>query len=327
MSFQKLEPTSFEKFTKRPIIEGADITNNKENVYNKMGNEAVLQQNYNECSIQNDISCNEFQTGFDEKRGIKNTLEEQRNAAKIEYEGCDVKLKTCKLLYSDLNNKTTEFKSTFDAINTLHERIRKCGGKKIECQNIDGQFNSRKQKCKDDYDKECPSDLSSKLNEQQSLYANIKSTVLNLEDSYEAEECKSIKSCDNELQASNLASSNYNIGLSDFTDIQTKTTICKDPYRNKCSPILNDLEKSREDINSDIVYMQDMVEGMTIQNNIDNNTGLNTLLDSNNVKLANFNILQSPNKDSLIMIDNEVCKNIVLTTISSVMLYYLFFEI
>tara|TARA_B110000091_G_scaffold214594_1_gene269568 strand:+ start:10001 stop:10999 length:999 start_codon:yes stop_codon:yes gene_type:complete len=186
---------------------------------------------------------------------------------------------------------------------------------------------SRKQKCMDDYDKDCPSNLSNQLNEKQSLYANLKSTMINIESAYQQEECVKIKSCDNELQASTLAVSNYDTGASELSNAQSKLNICNDPYRNKCSSILNDLESSRENINNDIVYMQDKVEGMTIQNNIDNNTELNTLLNDNNLNLNRFKILQKPNADHTALFDNEVCKNIVLTTIGSVMLYYLFFEI
>jgi len=179
----------------------------------------------------------------------------------------------------------------------------------------------------DDYDKDCPSNLSNQLNEKQSLYANLKSTMINIESAYQQEECVKIKSCDNELQASTLAVSNYDTGASELSNAQSKLNICNDPYRNKCSSILNDLESSRENINNDIVYMQDKVEGMTIQNNIDNNTELNTLLNDNNLNLNRFKILQKPNADHTALFDNEVCKNIVLTTIGSVMLYYLFFEI
>jgi len=186
---------------------------------------------------------------------------------------------------------------------------------------------SRKKKCMDDYDKGCPSDLSNQLNQKQSLYANLKSSIINLESAYQQEECKEIKSCDNELQASTLAVSNYNTGEAELTNAQSKVKICNDPYRNKCSPILKDLEKSREDINNDIVYMQDKLEGMTIQNNIDDNVDLKNLLADNNLKLNQFKILQNPNTDTTDMFDSEVCKNIVLTTIGSVMLYYLFFEI
>jgi len=141
MSFQKIEPGIFQNFIKRSIIEGADITNEKEEVYIKLGNEVELQQNYIECSTQNDISCNEIKIIADKKQKTKNMLEEHRNAAKLEYISCDTALKSCKLLYNDLTNKTKEFTDTYTSINNLNEQISNCGGKKKECENIDVQLN------------------------------------------------------------------------------------------------------------------------------------------------------------------------------------------
>ena len=140
MSFQKIEPGIFQNFAKIPIIEGADITNEKEEVYIKLGDQVDTQQKYNDCSTQNDSLCNELKMIADEKQKTKNMLEELRNSAQLEYLDCDAKVKSCKLLYNDLTNKTKEFTDTYTIINNLNKQITTCGGKKKECESIDNQI-------------------------------------------------------------------------------------------------------------------------------------------------------------------------------------------
>lgn len=191
------------------------------------------------------------------------------------------------------------------------------------------------------------------LANNQSLYVNLRSTLTNLKQTYDLDNCSITATCDKELKYSELSSNNYNTGENILAVTTEKDEICNDPYRNKCATLLKDLEKSQMEIKDDLAVLKSTVEEFTnyesdsdeeeiIENfafsmklqesleNLNEHTDINN--DIENMQKINDKlreIVYNSNKkdnDVIMNLDKEVCTNILLTTAGSVMLYYLLFE-
>jgi hypothetical protein len=211
--------------------------------------------------------------------------------------------------------------------------------------------------CRENYNSgQCSriNDMNTELANKNSLYANLKSTLTNLQETYDLDNCSVTDTCKKELKYSEISSNNYNTGENILAATTEKDEICNDPYRNKCATILKDLEKSqieiRDDIsvlkstveeftnyNSDIVDKEEILENFTfsmkLQESLDNlkeHIDLNNEIENTqkiNEELRENLYKSNKNGNDVIMkLDKEVCTNILLTTAGSVMLYYLFFE-
>lgn len=211
--------------------------------------------------------------------------------------------------------------------------------------------------CRENYNSgQCSriNDMNTELATKNSLYANLKSTLTNLQETYDLDNCSVTDTCKKELKYSEISSNNYNTGENILAATTEKDEICNDPYRNKCATILKDLEKSqieiRDDIsvlkstveeftnyNSDIVDKEEILENFTfsmkLQESLDNlkeHIDLNNEIENTqkiNEELRENLYKSNKNGNDVIMkLDKEVCTNILLTTAGSVMLYYLFFE-
>jgi hypothetical protein len=210
--------------------------------------------------------------------------------------------------------------------------------------------------CRENYNSgQCSriNDMNTDLATKNSLYANLKSTLINLKDTYDLDNCSITATCDKKLKYSELSSNNYNTGENILAVTTEKDDICNDPYRNKCATLLKDLEKSQLEIKDDLAVLKSTVEeftnynsdidheeiienftfSMKLQESLDNfneHTDINNDIENTqkiNDKLREI-VYNSNKKDNdvIMSLDKEVCTNILLTTAGSVMLYYLLFE-
>ena len=210
--------------------------------------------------------------------------------------------------------------------------------------------------CRENYNSgQCSqiNDMNVDLANKNSLYVNLKSTVTNLKDTYDLDNCSITATCDKELKYSELSSNNYNTGENILTVTTEKDEICNDPYRNKCATLLKDLENSQLEMKDDLAVLKSTVEeftnynsdidheeiienftfSMKLQESLDNfneHTDINNDIENTqkvNDKLREI-VYNSNKKDNdvIMSLDKEVCTNILLTTAGSVMLYYLLFE-
>ena len=88
-----------------------------------------------------------------------------------------------------------------------------------------------------------------------------------------------------------------------------------------------DIQKSQGKIGDNITYMKATIESMVnISDNIALNNELDNTLQTNDDIRKDLRLREIPMGDSNLLVDKEMCKNILLTSAGSVMLYYLFFE-
>ena len=181
--------------------------------------------------------------------------------------------------------------------------------------------------CRQKYSKTCNDNESNMLIDFKEQRSNNNSIIRGLEESYSIEKCNTTKHCKDELKSSNLAETNYISAYSDFKQTNFKYDDCNDAYRNNCRDLLMDIQKSQKNVGDNITYMKATIENMgNISDNIALNNELhNTLLTNDDIR-KNLKLREIPMGDSNLLVDREMCKNILLTSAGSVMLYYLFFE-
>lgn len=190
------------------------------------------------------------------------------------------------------------------------------------------KLENEKNQCFRELEEQCSQEKDDFLINKKRLQTNIHQNIENLNSAYQLEDCNTITSCDNLLKDANLAASEFKLHDTEYKIIQNDLETCKDPYKNQCKDIFIDLEKNTEKINDDIVYMKHKLENMAnLAGNVQKNNELSNLQTKNTTMKANFKLYEDPNVDNCKTYESEVCKNIVLTTITSVLLYYFFFEI
>ena len=185
--------------------------------------------------------------------------------------------------------------------------------------------------CEKEYSNDCKIDVITRdLNNNQILYANLKTTLSNLTSAYNLEKCDITETCDVPENKNKLAVSQYEISNKILNYKKDKYNKCIDPYRNDCAHILKDLEKSKEHIEKDMTILKNMETFGNINDNKELNTMLLDMRYDNNLlekELREYKQQINIHTDNYLQYDEEVCKNILLTTAGSVMLYYLFFEL
>lgn len=184
--------------------------------------------------------------------------------------------------------------------------------------------------CEKEYDNKCKvNTLSQDLNNNQILYTNLKGTLTTLTTTYDLEKCDTTETCDVLENKNKLAISQYNISEKLLKYKQNKHEKCIDPYRNECAPILRDLEKSKEYIDKNMTLLKNVETFATINDNRELTDLLQKIQTDNSLFEKELKEYKEENvrTDNYLQYDDEVCKNILLTTAGSVMLYYLFFEI
>ena len=168
----------------------------------------------------------------------------------------------------------------------------------------------------------------------QKLFYNLNSSISSLEDLYRINKCETTKDCYSELNENEKVKSDlkkleneYKILQNKLKEIENQHKICIDPRKNKCKNGLNKYEDKYMDINNNLYYMKSELEQFTnLEENIKLNNELKEIQKENKINRNNFRLFQNPSTDSSSLLENEICKNIVITTIGSVMLYYFFFE-
>lgn len=255
--------------------------------------------------LNNTIRPN-IKKGEDKVAGMKPDLlsaQQEVNKADIELK----RIKTCKdtIVYSipkaELLLKTTELKLA--------------------------EIKKKAEECRQKYSKTCNNNNSRMLTDFQEQRSNHNSIIHGLEESYAIEKCNTTKHCKDELKSSNLAETNYISAYSDFKQSNFKYEDCNDAYRNNCRDLLMDIQKSQGKIGDNITYMKATIESMVnISDNIALNNELDNTLQTNDDMRKNLRLREIPMGDSNLLVDKEMCKNILLTSAGSVMLYYLFFE-
>lgn len=184
--------------------------------------------------------------------------------------------------------------------------------------------------CEKEYDNKCKVDtMTQDLNNNQILYTNLKGTLSTLTNTYDLEKCDITETCDIFDKKNKLAISQYNISDKLLKYKKNKHEICLDPYRNECAPILRDLEKSKEYIDKNMTLLKNVETFATINDNRELTNLLQKIQSDNGLVEKELREYKSKNVriDNYLQYDEEVCKNILLTTAGSVMLYYLFFEL
>ena len=87
-------------------------------------------------------------------------------------------------------------------------------------------------------------------------------------------------------------------------------------------------KKNSKNINKDLYYMKSNIENYA---NLEENKLLNDDMESkqaeNEKTKQNFKLYENPSMDPSTLLESEICKNILVTTIGSVLLYYFFFEL
>lgn len=185
--------------------------------------------------------------------------------------------------------------------------------------------------CEKEYSNDCKIDvITQDLNNNQILYANLKTTLSNLTSAYNLEKCDITETCDIPENKNKLAISQYEISNKILNYKKDEYNKCIDPYRNDCAHILKDLEKSKEHIEKDMTILKNMETFGNINDNRELNTMLLDMRYDNNLlekELREYKQQINNHTDNYLQYDEEVYKNILLTTAGSVMLYYLFFEL
>ena len=173
------------------------------------------------------------------------------------------------------------------------------------------------------------------------LQANNLSTYQSLQSLYTQNNCKTTPNCfreqDNVKSAEHdfmSAEANYNTAKSIVNYMNTEYEFCKDPLKNLCKDRIKEFEMDHEHINKNMKKLNK--EGYAnLEENIELNNQLREMQNNNASRriqekkklYTEPHIKTLKEKDPNSLLENEICKNVVLTTISSVLLYYFFFEI
>jgi hypothetical protein len=296
-----------------------------------------------------------------EKEKILNVSKDKRNKAQITYTECENKLRSCKHNYDEIMKKSKELNNIYDTLQSNNKKLTE-NKKKIENYRNEigkmekqieatGKFNRFDKKGANSFRKkilEGIEKIDSEINslEQkniqinteniniQKLFYNLNSSISSLEDLYRINKCDTTKDCYSELNENEKVKydfkkleNEYKILQNKLKEIENQHKICIDPRKNKCKNDLNEYEDKYMDINNNLYYMKSELEQFTnLEENIELNNELKEIQKENKINRNNFRLFQNPSTDSSSLLENEICKNIVITTIGSVMLYYFFFE-
>ena len=289
------------------------------------------QNSFNECELKHsscDYIYNEIQQKIQEFKQVYKEI----NNIEQHIQNCNSTEKNCNQIENLLKNVQKKHKNLEKKLHNSRKidpitrekfvllieknklQIFKLKNDKKQC------FRELKQKCSQKKD-----DL---LINKKLLQTNIYQNIDNLNNAYSVDACEQQPTCYDLLAESNIAASDFQLHEEEHKIIQNDFDTCKDPYKNQCKDIFIDLEKYTGKINNDIMYMKHKLENMAnLEENIEENKKISSIQDNNDNTKKNFKLHENPNLDNCISYESEVCKNIVLTTIASVLLYYFFFEI
>tara|TARA_B100001093_G_scaffold80126_1_gene71501 strand:+ start:1219 stop:2292 length:1074 start_codon:yes stop_codon:yes gene_type:complete len=319
-----------------------------------------MDNNKKDCE-QLKIPIDEDKRQLIEKEKILNVSKDKRNKAQLTYTECDNKLKSCQQNYNEIMKKSKELNKSYDTlqrndkmitenktnIKNLKNEIKKMEKQKevakLRSRNhvdwyrsIEKEINNKIKKIKSEINslEQTNRQINNKNINIQTLFYNLNASISSLKELYNINNCELTKDCYSELNENDKIGSDFNSVEKEYKLIQNRLKelenqhkICMDPEKNKCSKKKNQYEDKFMDINNNIYYMKSELENFTnLEENIELNKELKDIQKENKVNKNNFRLFQNPSTDSSTLLEYEICKNIVITTIGSVMLYYFFFE-
>ena len=271
-----------------------------------------------------------YRSAYKAKKSARSHYESKRNqawAAKLKAEE-NVKKEKTKLDPLEANINTALFNVTrvknCKEINIIS--LPKANAVLSETEKRLEEIKLKAKECKKRYKEHCNENYSRMLNDFREQRVNHNDIINNLEDSYKNNKCTTTINCDSKSEAYKKAETNYNSANNDYHKSKYNYEECIDPYRNTCRDKLSELKKSQDNVRGNITYMNNVIENFSVGDNIKANNELETIIIDNDNIRKNITIRNIPINDSIYLVDNEMCKNILLTSAGSVMLYYLFFE-
>lgn len=278
--------------------EAYNVQNIKSSIFDNLNQNVKENVEFIECQNKNSIKCQDLKTNLDEhynvlkeKEKILNVSKDKRNQTKLSFTECDNKNKNCKDNYKDILKKTEQLKKISNSrINNHKKRL---------AQN------------------------------------NINTTLTSLNRLYKLNGCDKINHCYDELDEARKSETEYKPLFGEhkqfkkeYNEKLDKYEICIDPTKNECKDKLIEYKKNSKNINKDLYYMKFNIENYA---NLEENKLLNDDMESKQVEnektKQNFKLYENPSMDPSTLLESEICKNILVTTIGSVLLYYFFFEL
>lgn len=296
-----------------------------------------------------------------EKDKILNVSKDKRNKTQLTYTECENKLKSCQQNYNEIMKKSKELNKSYDTlqrndkiitenktnIKNLKNEIKKMEKQKAVAKlrsrnhvdwyrSIEKEINNKIKKIKSEINslEQTNRQINNKNINVQKLFYNLNASISSLKELYSINNCELTKDCYSELNENEKVKSDFKKLENEYKTLQNKLKeienqhkICIDPRKNKCKSDFNEYEDKYMDINNNLYYMKSELENFTnLEENIELNKELKDIQKENKVNKNNFRLFQNPSTDSSTLLEYEICKNIVITTIGSVMLYYFFFE-
>ena len=278
--------------------EAYNVQNIKSSIFNNLNQNVKENVEFIECQNENNIKCQDLKTNLDEhynvlkeKEKILNVSKDKRNQTKLSFTECDNKKKNCENNYKDILKKTEQLKKISKRrINNHNKRI---------------------------------------------IQNNINTTLTSLNRLYKLNGCDKINHCYDELDEARKSETEYKplVGehkqfKKEYYEKLDKYETCIDPTKNECKDKLMEYKKNSKNINKDLYYMKSNIENYA---NLEENKLLNDDMESkqaeNEKTKQNFKLYENPSMDPSTLLESEICKNILVTTIGSVLLYYFFFEL
>lgn len=193
-------------------------------------------------------------------------------------------------------------------------------------ENID-ILKDKRNNCLLEHKHQCPLDLEDKLAVHTNVYNDVKVELTSFHVDYEAESCpgESCSALETSFQEVNSAYDRKTKGLDYAT---TSFTSCLNSNTEKCHILLEQLKASQKKMQSQINLIPNFSENFANLTDVNERNQYLKQSQTENLKYANKNyFLQNPSKDIKYKYDSELNKNILLATLGSVLLYYIFFEI
>lgn len=186
---------------------------------------------------------------------------------------------------------------------------------------------SKRNICLLEYKEECPLDLEQKLATETIIYNGKKTQLSSFHVDYEAESCpgENCKPLETNFQIVNSAYARKTKGL-DYAVSSYQS--CVNSNKEKCNTLLEQLKESQKKMKTQINLIPNFSENFENLNDINLRNKHLKQLQTDNLKSVNKTyFLQNPSKDHKYKYDSELNTNILLATLGSVLLYYIFFEI
>jgi hypothetical protein len=293
----------------RNIYSGSqnELTERKNNLENLKLEYGTVENEYNKRTIAH-------KEELDKIRDLELFAEQQKKLEEIRLQNLENEKKQlndviskCKLL---ANNSIPKFE---ELVQLTKENI---------------QILKEKQRtCLLEHNAECPINMEQKLKTDTEIYGTKKDQLISFHVDYEAEECPgdSCKPLETNYEKLDYAHSRKNKGLNYAKKTHQQ---CLQSNNDKCNLLLEQLIDSQKKMNAKINMVPNLTENFSTLGDIKNNNTKLKQMQTENLKYNNQTyFLKNMSKDNQYLQNSELNTNILLATLGSVLLYYLFFEI